>query len=53
MSEKRLGRGLDFLIPSSLEKSTDSVSQIQIKQIKKNRFQPREFFDDEKHEELS
>ena len=53
MSEKRLGRGLDFLIPSSLEKQLDSVSQIQIKQIKKNRFQPREFFNEDKHKELA
>lgn len=53
MAEKRLGRGLDFLIPSSLETQADSVSQIQITQIKKNRFQPREVFDEDRHKELA
>ncbi len=53
MAEKRLGRGLDFLIPSTPQKQKDSVPQIPLRQIRRNRFQPREVFDDEKIQELA
>ncbi|MCK8824538.1 ParB/RepB/Spo0J family partition protein [Fuchsiella alkaliacetigena] len=56
MSEKRLGRGLEALIPTP--DSTDSsqqgeVKMVEVEEIKPNPYQPREGFDKKLLEELS
>jgi len=53
MVERRLGRGLELLIPASSERQDDAICQIPLSQIQKNRFQPREDFNKEKIEELA
>lgn len=47
MQEKRLGRGLEYLLDTSTKKLQESkkVSEIQISRIRKNRFQPRSSMD--------
>jgi len=53
MGERRLGRGLDYLIPATLEENKDSVSQLAVDLITKNRFQPREHFNEDSIQELA
>lgn len=57
MAEKRLGRGLDFLIPTKTtqkpETKEDAVTTIPVRLVRKNRFQPREVFDEAKIQELA
>jgi len=49
--EKRLGRGLEALIPERVE-SFEKVNRIDINSISPNKFQPRKKFSDEKLKEL-
>ena len=49
--EKRLGRGLDALIPDKTE-TAGKVMKIRVEEIKPNRFQPRKKFDSERLREL-
>jgi ParB family chromosome partitioning protein len=53
MAERRLGRGLEYLIPSTRDKHKETVEQIPLRLVRKNRFQPREMFDDAKIQELA
>jgi ParB family chromosome partitioning protein len=50
--EKRLGRGLDSLIPSKAPKAESAPSELPIAQLRPNPFQPRTEFDSEGLEEL-
>lgn len=50
---RRLGKGLDALIPSLNIQDDDKVMEIPIKDIRPNPYQPRKQFDDESIEELS
>ena len=55
MQEKKLGRGLDFLLNMSSNELTEKdrkVEEISISSIKTNRFQPRESMDDESLKDL-
>lgn len=52
MSKKRLGKGLQALIPS-VEDENQGVTEININRILPNPHQPRRDFDDEKLEELA
>lgn len=52
MSKKRLGKGLQALIPS-IEDEKQGVTEIKINRILPNPHQPRRDFDDEKLEELA
>lgn len=53
--KKRLGKGFDALIgsSSSLKISEDELIELNINLLKKGKFQPRTYFDDEALEELS
>lgn len=51
MSKKRLGRGLNVLIPVD-DTSSESVQQIPVEKIGPNPYQPRQQFDHEALEEL-
>jgi len=53
MDSKRLGRGLDFLIPKTVDEKQNAVNSIPLRQIKRNRFQPRSDFNEEKINELA
>jgi ParB family transcriptional regulator, chromosome partitioning protein len=50
---KRLGRGLDALIPSLNIKEDDKVIEIPLSQIRANPYQPRKTFNEESINELS
>lgn len=52
--EKRLGRGLDALIPtdSGISNSREKVEKLKLSDIVPNKFQPRKTFDDGKMTEL-
>ncbi|MCG7408382.1 ParB/RepB/Spo0J family partition protein [Paenibacillus sp. ACRRX] len=50
---KRLGRGLDALIPSLAVQDDDKVIEIPLKQIRPNPYQPRKHFDDTSIQELA
>lgn len=54
MQDKRLGRGLDYLLNmSTKEASTQkNVEEIDITKIRKNRFQPRDIIEDDALQEL-
>lgn len=50
---KRLGRGLDALIPSLSVSEDDKVIEIQLTQLRPNPYQPRKTFDDDSIKELA
>ena len=50
--EKRLGKGLDALIPEDLNKSKEKIERIKVAEITPNKFQQRKIFKQEKMEEL-
>lgn len=50
---KRLGKGLDALIPSLSVNEDDKVIEIPLKELRPNPFQPRKAFDDEGLQELA
>lgn len=50
---KRLGKGLDALIPSLSVSEDDKVIEIPLKELRPNPFQPRKAFDDENIQELA
>jgi ParB family chromosome partitioning protein len=53
MATKRLGRGLDALIPSLDVKDDDKVIQIPLKELRPNPYQPRKSFSEESIDELA
>jgi len=53
MADKRLGKGLDALIPSYATESSHIDGAVPITQITPNRNQPRQEFDPKKLEELT
>ncbi len=53
MSTQRLGRGLRALIPELEEPVKGDIEEISLDLIEPNPFQPREYFDPEKLEELA
>jgi len=53
MADKRLGKGLDALIPSYVTESNQIDGAVPIDQIAPNRNQPRQEFDPKKLEELT
>ena len=53
MADKRLGKGLDALIPSYVTESNQIDGAVPINQIAPNRNQPRQEFDPKKLEELT
>ncbi len=50
---KRLGRGLDALIPSLSVNEDDKVTEIPLTQLRANPYQPRKTFDDDAIRELA
>jgi len=50
---KRLGRGLDALIPSLSVNEDDKVIEINLSQLRANPYQPRKTFDEESIKELA
>ncbi|MEQ8768054.1 MAG: ParB/RepB/Spo0J family partition protein [Planctomycetota bacterium] len=52
MADKKLGRGLNFLISNPLDQQGEEIVQIELDQIRPNPFQPRQIFDEEALEEL-
>lgn len=50
---KRLGRGLDALIPSLSVNDDDKVIEISLSQLRPNPYQPRKTFDEESIKELA
>ncbi|WP_046227288.1 ParB/RepB/Spo0J family partition protein [Paenibacillus dauci] len=50
---KRLGKGLDALIPSLSVSEDDKVIEIPLKELRPNPFQPRKAFDDDNIQELA
>lgn len=50
---KRLGRGLDALIPSLSVKDDDKVIDVPLSQLRPNPYQPRKTFDEESIKELA
>ncbi|WP_314000582.1 ParB/RepB/Spo0J family partition protein [uncultured Paenibacillus sp.] len=50
---KRLGRGLDALIPSLSVNDDDKVIEINLSQLRPNPYQPRKTFDDDAIKELA
>ncbi|GMK38971.1 stage 0 sporulation protein J [Paenibacillus sp. CCS19] len=50
---KRLGRGLDALIPSLSVKDDDKVIDVPLAQLRPNPYQPRKTFDEESIKELA
>ncbi|GBG06590.1 stage 0 sporulation protein J [Paenibacillus agaridevorans] len=50
---KRLGRGLDALIPSLSVNDDDKVVEISLSQLRPNPYQPRKTFDEESIKELA
>ncbi|MBI1849800.1 MAG: ParB/RepB/Spo0J family partition protein [Planctomycetes bacterium] len=53
MAEKRLGRGLDFLISEDSSFNGDEVLEVDIKEVRANPRQPRTRFDDQTLRELA
>ncbi|MGZ7444728.1 ParB/RepB/Spo0J family partition protein [Paenibacillus sp. TH7-28] len=53
MSSKRLGKGLDALIPSLSIQDDDKVIEIPLNQLRANPYQPRKTFDEEAIRELA
>lgn len=53
MATKRLGRGLDALIPSLDVKEDDKVIDVSLKELRPNPYQPRKTFSEESIEELA
>jgi ParB family chromosome partitioning protein len=53
MIDRKLGRGLDFLIGEGRDTSEDEIRQVEIGAIAPNPFQPRRAFDREALEELT
>ncbi len=53
MSEKKLGRGLDFLISGENQLEGDEVIEVEIERVHANRFQPRSEFDESALRELA
>lgn len=53
MSNDRLGRGLDELLPEDDEAEEDSLNQLPTDEITPNPHQPRDHFDEDKLEELT
>lgn len=53
MSSKRLGKGLDALIPSLSIQDDDKVIEIPLNQLRANPYQPRKSFDEEAIRELA
>lgn len=52
MAKKGLGKGLSALIPMVDDEVKEYVKEISIKKIKKNPYQPRKYFNEEKLNEL-
>ena len=50
--EKRLGKGLEALIPGDLGKAKKKIEELKISEIIPNRLQPRTVFKQEKMEDL-
>src|SRR5689334_5828176 len=50
---KRLGRGLDALIPSLSVSDDDKVVEISLTQLRPNPYQPRKTFDEDSIKELA
>ena len=53
MKEKRLGRGLDFLISEDARHEGDEIIELDVESITPNPLQPRQIFDPEALEELA
>jgi ParB family transcriptional regulator, chromosome partitioning protein len=53
MSKKGLGRGLEALLPEIEVSDEDKITEISVKDIETNPYQPRKRFDDEKITELA
>ena len=53
MADKILNTGLDALLGDVATPNTQSIKEIELNQIKPNRFQPRQSFDEQKINELS
>ncbi len=53
MSNKRLGKGLDALIPSLHINDDDKIVEIPLAQLRANPYQPRKNFDEQSIEELA
>ena len=53
MADKILNTGLDALLGDVAAPNTQSIKEIELNQIKPNRFQPRQSFDEQKINELS
>ena len=53
MADKRLNTGLDVLLGDVAAPNKQSTKEIELSQIKPNRFQPRQSFDEQKITELS
>ncbi|MGZ9585964.1 ParB/RepB/Spo0J family partition protein [Paenibacillus marinisediminis] len=50
---KRLGRGLDALIPSLSVQDDDKIVELSLKQLRPNPYQPRKSFDEQSIQELA
>ena len=50
---KRLGRGLDALIPSLSVNDDDKVVEVSLQQLRPNPYQPRKHFDEQSIQELA
>lgn len=50
---KRLGRGLDALIPSLSVNDDDKVTEVSLQQLRPNPYQPRKNFDEQSIQELA
>ena len=53
MADKILNTGLDALLGDVATPNKQSIKEIELNQIKPNRFQPRQAFDEQKITELS
>ncbi|MEK9727766.1 MAG: ParB/RepB/Spo0J family partition protein [Candidatus Margulisiibacteriota bacterium] len=53
IQQRRLGKGLDALIPNVIPKTQLSIEQIPIELIQPNRYQPRKYFDETLLNELA
>ena len=53
MADKILNTGLDVLLGDVASPDKKTIKEIELSQIKPNRFQPRQLFDDQKISELS
>ena len=53
MADKILNTGLDALLKGAAELSQKTIKDIDLNQIKPNRFQPRQEFNEEKIDELT